>query len=308
MAISDALDPNPHFPFNWRGWAFYHFVRLLTPDLSDPKVLADTIRKDRERGPCKMPRKFSDRFEFSERSENGMRIFRTHRRGTPAPALKLLYLHGGAYVLDLQEIQWNLIVGLLERVAAEIVAPIYPLGPEATWEETTLAIRRHYLGLVDQYGAGNIVLCGDSAGGGLALLLAQAMRDENLPQPRALVLFSPALDLSGSGADQPALERRDPALSLQMLREIGPMWLNGLPAADPRVSPLFACQDNLPPTIIFTGDREILHSDGLRLKLRNPSVVHRGYAEMMHVFPAGPLRESRQALDEAAAFILEHAT
>ena len=91
-----------------------------------------------------------------------------------------------------------------------------------------------------------------------------------------------------------------------MLKEIGPMWLNGLSPKDPRVSPLFASQDTLPPTAVFTGDREILHSDGLRLKLRNPSVEHRGYPEMMHVFPVSPLREARQALDEAAAFIERH--
>lgn len=84
------------------------------------------------------------------------------------------------------------------------------------------------------------------------------------------------------------------------------MWLKGLPADDPRVSPLFASQENLPPTIVFSGDREILHSDALRLKQKNPSVEHRAYPEMMHVFPVSPLREAKQALDEAAAFIQQH--
>ena len=306
MTQPDAIDPTPRFPFNLRGWAFYHLVKLLTPNLADPKVLAETIRKDRAHGPSKPPKKLSAKLDWNEREESGMRVFRVRRKGAPITAPKLLYLHGGAYVLDLQAIQWNLIVGLLDRIDAEVIAPIYPLGPEAGWTETTSAIRKHFLGIVDRYGAKNIIVCGDSAGGGLALLLAQAMRDERLPQPQALVLFSPALDLSGSGADQPALERRDPVLSLRLLEEIGPMWLRGLSPKDPRVSPLFASQDDLPPTIVFTGDREILHSDGLRLKLRNPSVVHRGYPEMMHVFPVSPLREARQALDEAAAFISQH--
>ena len=300
------IDPNPHFKFNLRGWAFYHFVKLLTPNLGDPKVLAATIRKDRTKGPQQPPKKLLKKMDLHEVNEAGMRVFRARKRGAPATVLKLLYLHGGAYVLDLQEIQWNLVAGLLDRVDAEIIAPVYPLGPEASWEETTSAIQRHFLTLAEQYGAKNIVVCGDSAGGGLALLLAQTMRDKGLVQPRALVLFSPALDLSGSGADQPALERRDPALSLQMLKEIGPMWLKGLSPKDPRVSPLFASQENLPPTIVFTGDREILHSDALRLKSINPSVLHKTYPEMMHVFPVSPLREAREALDEAAAFILQH--
>lgn len=203
-------------------------MKLLTPNLADPKVLAETIRKDRAHGPSKPPRKLSAKVDWNESDESSMRVFfRVRRKSASVTALKLLYLHGGAYVLDLQAIQWNLIVGLLDRIDAKVIAPIYPLGPEASWDITTSAIREHFLGLVDQFGAENIVVCGDSAGGGLALLLAQAMRDDGLPQPKALVLFSPSLDLSGSGPDQPALERRDPALSLRLLKEIVPMWLQG---------------------------------------------------------------------------------
>jgi len=292
--------------FNLRGWALYNFVKLMSPDLSDPKVLRQTIEKDRAKGPARPPKNMLNKMDFSEAVDGGLLVFRAKRKGEPAPVLKLLYLHGGAYVLDFQEIQWNLVSGLLDRVDAEVIAPIYPLGPEASWRETTAAVRAHYLATVDTHGADNIMVMGDSAGGGLALLLAQAMRDEGLPQPRALVLFSPALDVAGLGEDQPELEKRDPALSLRLLHEIGPMWLKGLPANDPRVSPLFANQENLPPTIIFSGDREILHSDALRLKQKNPAVDHRAYPEMMHVFPASPLKEARQALDEAATFIERH--
>lgn len=292
--------------FNLRGWALYNFVKHMSPDLSDPKVLSKTIEKDRAKGPARPPNKLLKKIDFREGTEGGLLVFRAMRKGGTISPLKLLYLHGGAYVLDFQEIQWNLVAGLLDRVDAEIIAPIYPLGPEASWRETTSAVRAQYLAAVEQYGADNIIVMGDSAGGGLALLLAQAMRDDGAPQPKALVLFSPALDVAGLGDDQPELEKRDPALSLRLLQEIGPMWLKGLPADDPRVSPLFASQENLPPTIIFSGDREILHSDALRLKQKNPTVDHRAYPEMMHVFPASPLREAKQALDEAAAFIQRH--
>ena len=289
-----------------RGWAFYYLVKLMSPNLSDPKVLLETIEKDRADGPKRPPEKLLAKIDVREDSYGQMLIFHAKRKAGAPSKLKLLYLHGGAYVLDLQEIQWNLVAGLLERVDAEVIAPIYPLGPEASWRETTTAVRDHYLSLVEAHGAENIMVFGDSAGGGLALLLAQAMRDEGLPQPKALILFSPALDVSGSGPDQPALERRDPALSLRTLQEIQPMWLKGLSPTDPRVSPLFANHDDLPPTIIFSGNRDILHSDALRLKAINPKVDHRSYPEMMHVWPVSPLREARQALDEAGAFIREH--
>lgn len=294
---------------NWsslRGWCFYCLVKAMSPNLSDPKVLKATIEKDRADGPKLPPKKMLAEIDFHEAFEGGMLVFHVTRKGEEPSQLKLLYLHGGAYVLDLQEIQWNLVAGLLKRVDAEVIVPIYPLGPEASWRETTSAVREQYLALVEKHGNENIIVCGDSAGGGLALLLAQAMRDEQGRQPQALVLFSPALDVSGSGPDQPMLEKRDPALSLEMLRLIQPMWLKGLSPQDPRVSPLFASQNNLPPTIVFSGDRDILHSDALRLKARNPEIDHRSYPEMMHVWPVSPLTEARQALDEAAEFIQRH--
>ncbi|WP_278987689.1 alpha/beta hydrolase [Sphingobium yanoikuyae] len=288
---------------NLRGWALYNFAKLIAPNISDPAVLRKMISQDRANGPALPPKGLLKKIDFHESAGNGMRIFHARRKGAPETSLKLLYLHGGAYVLDFQAIQWNLVAGLLERVDGEVVAPIYPLAPEAGWRQTMAAVRAHYLALVEANGAENIIVFGDSAGGGIALLLAQALRDAGEPQPRALVLFSPCLDLSGSGADQPALEKRDPALSLRLVETIAPMWAKDLPANDPRVSPLFGEHHDLPPTMIFSGDREILDSDALRLKAINPSVDHRHYAEMMHVWPVSPIREGRQALDEAAAFI-----
>lgn len=291
---------------NWsslRGWGFYYLVKAMAPDFANPHALKAMIQKDRAQGPKLPPKRLLAELEFSEAEHNGMRIFHAKRKDAQSSPLKLLYLHGGAFLLDLQAIQWTLIAGLLQRVDAEIIIPIYPLGPEASWMETTSAVQNYYHALTEIYGAQNIMVVGDSAGGGLALLLAQAMRDAKQPQPQALILFSPLLDVSGSGPDQPMLEKRDPVLSLQMLREIQPMWLQGLSPQDPRFSPLFASQNDLAPTIIFSGDRDILHSDALRLKALNPEVDHRSYPEMMHVWPVSPLREARQALDEAAKFI-----
>ncbi|MFE3054059.1 alpha/beta hydrolase fold domain-containing protein [Nocardia sp. NPDC059239] len=71
--------------------------------------------------------------------------------------------------------------------------------------------------------------------------------DAGLPQPKALILFSPALDLTGEDPDQKALARRDPMLSLGLFKEVESRWLKGLPLHDPRVSALFASHADLPP-------------------------------------------------------------
>ncbi|MET9211546.1 MULTISPECIES: alpha/beta hydrolase [unclassified Nocardia] len=293
----------------WRqlpSTALYCAIRLASIDLGDPAYFARMIERDRAAGPQRPSRRRLAELDFREDIVAGLRTFRATRKGAPEAPLRLLFLHGGAFIMDLQTIQWNIPVGLLKRVDAEVVAPIYPLGPEADWQQTTSAIQRHYLALAEAHGAENIIVFGDSAGASLTLLLAQALRDAGLPQPKALILFSPALDLTGTDPGQKALERRDPILSRAVLDEIGERWLKDLPPQDPRVSALFASHADLPPILLFSGDREILDSDALRLKAANPSVDHRHYPGMVHVWPNFPIPEARQALDEAASFIRLH--
>ncbi|MFD5177589.1 alpha/beta hydrolase [Nocardia sp. NPDC058379] len=293
----------------WRqlpSTALYYAIKLAPIDLGDPAYFARMIEKDRAAGPQRPSRRGLAKLDFREGIEAGLRTFRARRKGAPETPLRLLFLHGGAFIMDLQTIQWNIPIGLLERVDAEVVAPIYPLGPEADWAETTTAIQRHYLALAEAHGAENIIVFGDSAGASLTLLLAQALRDAGLPQPKALVLFSPALDLTGEDPGQKALARRDPMLSLGLFGEVRSRWLKGLPPRDPRVSALFASHADLPPTMVFSGDREILGSDALRLKAANPAIDHRHYPGMVHVWPNFPIPEARQALDEAASFIRLH--
>jgi acetyl esterase/lipase len=117
------------------------------------------------------------------------------------------------------------------------------------------------------------------------------------------VLFSPWLDLGVSGQDQPALEAHDPALTIEFLRRAGKLWAKEVLPGDPRVSPLYAAQQGLPPTIVFSGSRDILDSDALRLAQVNPAIKHRHYRNMVHVWPCAPIPEAGRALDEAASFI-----
>jgi acetyl esterase/lipase len=93
---------------------------------------------------------------------------------------------------------------------------IYPLAPEHTWSEAMAFNESLYLDMAREHGAENIIVTGDSAGGGMSLLLAQSLRDQGKPQPAALALFSPVLDLSASGEDQPALEHRDPTVTISL--------------------------------------------------------------------------------------------
>ena len=115
----------------------------------------------------------------------------------------------------------------------------------------------------------DVVVAGDSAGGGLALALAQRLRATGTPQPRALVLLSPWTDLGNSGDSHRALADIDPVLAYDPgLRLSAAAYAPG--AEDhPDASPLLADYDaGFPPTLIVCGSREILLSDSLRLHRR----------------------------------------
>ncbi|TAL03051.1 MAG: alpha/beta hydrolase [Rhodospirillaceae bacterium] len=289
-----------------RAWVVLRLALLLAPDQSRPGALQRGIADNRKAGIAHPPKRMLKRLDLKvERHDDGP-VYRLTPRGGSSPALCLLYLHGSGYVMEMHAVQWKLVEGLMALTDAQVVAPMYPLAPEHCALEGLDMVRRVYLGLVEQYGAGRIVVMGDSAGGGLALALAQMLRDAKEPLPAALVLFSPWLDVSVSGADQPELERGDPALAINFLREAGQMWARDLPLDDPRVSPLFGDHTALPPTIVFAGTRDILCSDARRLAERSTDAVIREYPEMMHVWPVAPIPEGRRALEEAAAFIHQH--
>jgi acetyl esterase/lipase len=288
-----------------RAWVLFKLVPFLVPDFSVHGVLQREIEKNRLRGPALPSWYMRKLVRFSDETRGTDRIFRVAPNDGPN-SLRILFLHGGGYVFDLQDPHWSLIWGLISRTGAEVIAPIYPLAPEHGWREGLDMVQRVYLELVKARGRENIVIVGDSAGGGLVLALAQALRDAKLPAPAALVLFSPWLDVSVNAPDQPELARRDPAFTIEFLRTAGLMWAQDIATNDPRVSPLFGEHAGLPPTIVFTGTWDILNSDSRRLAAVAADVTLREYPNMMHVWPVLPIPEGRRALDEAAAFINQH--
>ena len=285
-----------------RAWLVTAAVPFLAPNFDGAGAIERAVAENRAAGPGRPPKHQLKRFTFREDHMGGHKLFRLAAKDRNRP-LRMLYLHGGAYILDLQPMQWTIAAGLLDRLGGEVAAPIYPLAPEHSWQDGLEAVERAYLTLIQASGAENVVVFGDSAGGGLALALAQRLRDTSQTQPVALLLFSPWLDIGVVGEDQPALEARDPALSIEFLRKAGQLWASGLSPTDPRVSPLFGNHQDLPPTMVFSGTRDILDSDGLRLARLNPAVDHRHYRNMIHVWPGAPIPEAKKALDEAASFI-----
>jgi monoterpene epsilon-lactone hydrolase len=129
------------------------------------------------------------------RAVRGFPVWSLAVAGT-TPGRTVLYLHGGGYVGGVDRFHWLYVTRLARRLGVRVVLPAYPLAPEHTWRDALPPL----VDLVEQVAIASpqgVVLMGDSAGGGLALALAQQVARRPGPQPTSLVLVSPWLDLTG---------------------------------------------------------------------------------------------------------------
>lgn len=219
----------------------------------------------------------------------------------------VIYLHGGIYVDEIMIPHISFCDKLAKKVNACLFAPIYPLAPNHTYEETYEILEKLYLHLltIDK----PIIIMGDSAGGGLSAAFCEYLAVNDLPQPKNLILISPWIDISMSG-DYDEVEF-DPISGVDALREMGKAWAGDLDLKDYKVSPLFGDISKLPKTTLFVGTHEILYSDILKFynKLTDNGIdVELNIGEgMNHVYPIYPLvPESKEAFNHIVDVILNH--
>lgn len=277
----------------------------LRKEFEQVDALRGRVLKSRPRNP-RPPRSFSRRFRVADTTLHGQRIFTLSPRNRPAK-LHVLYLHGGAYVYEVMGAQWRMVAQLMKRLDLAITVPLYPLAPEHTCPEVLAFVHEVYGTVLAKAGKLPVGLLGDSAGGGMALAISQQLRDAGKPQPAALVLISPWLDVTCSDPGQASLEKLDPMLAIPGLVEEGAWYAGPLSPMDPAVSPIFGDMRDLPPMLVFTGTHDLLHADVCRLQQTMASLPSsltvREYTDMLHVWPAMPIPEATEALDEIAAYL-----
>jgi acetyl esterase/lipase len=222
----------------------------------------------------------------------------------------VLYFHGGAYIYEIAGVQWRAAAQIAVSSDFRMVVPIYPLAPLSTATATTqiaTAIARDVLlAERDQ----RVALMGDSAGGGLALAVAQMLSPDEAERISTLVLISPWLDAAVDNPDAERTDPSDPMLHQPGLQQAGRLYAGALRVDDPRVSPLYGALDRLPPTLLLSGTADILHPDSERLwgLARNSSNQLRYYRlpHGQHVFAFLPTREGKAARVAIADHLLRH--
>ena len=222
-----------------------------------------------------------------------------------------LYFHGGGFRVGSLRSHRDLMARVSAASGCSVLGVDYRLAPEHRFpaaRDDALTVYRWLLG--QGHAAHDIALIGDSAGGGLALTLALALRDAGEPIPAAIATMSAWTDLSASRASYDSRAALDPIHQRRMILAMAANCLDeGDDPQDPRISPLFADLAGLPPLLMQVGERETVLDDSRdfahNAEQAGCKVTLEIWAGMIHVFQQFPeeLPEAGLAIDSLGSFL-----
>jgi len=248
--------------------------------------------------------------EYREGSVGGVSGWWAHPTGAQSQGT-LLYLHGGWYVWGTAKAYRHFVGHIASRAGAAAFAPDYRLAPEHPFPAAVQDAEVVYRGLVER-GSRRIAIVGDSAGGGLSLVLTAAVIRKLQSfgtAPVGTVALSPLNDLTLSGKSWETHEAADPYFTKAQGSSMAPLYVGSHDPKDPLISPVFGDLAGLPPIRIHVGEDEVLLDDSLRYVERAAAAgvdarvdVWQG---MPHVFlsAAGQLAAADEALQAVGTFL-----
>lgn len=220
----------------------------------------------------------------------------------------IIYLHGGGYCCGNLEYAKGFASVLADKYKIRVFTVAYRLAPEYPYPAALEDAFDAYSYIRNfGYAGDKIVLVGESAGGGLINALCMRLRDEQTEMPAGIISISPWMDLTMSGDSFASKAECDVALNPNQINYYASIYINGMDAHDPYISPIFGDFHSFPPSIVFVGSDEILFDDAVRLykKLNAagvPCELNIGEG-LWHVYPLYGIRESKDVYDSIHKFL-----
>lgn len=229
------------------------------------------------------------------------------------PGRLLLYSHGGGYIMFSHKTHRSLAARLAQELAAQAIVYDYRLAPENKFPAAVDdALTMYKYALRAGYDAKNIILAGDSAGGGLTFALLLAAREQGLPLPGLAIGLSPWVDMTRSGVSMQENADKDVMLKPDGVKDFAEQYLGDADPKHPYASPLFADLKGLPPIMLQAAGDEILRDDSVRFAaaLREAGVKTELdlWPGLFHVFELAWrwLPESEEAIQRIGDFVRRH--
>lgn len=220
----------------------------------------------------------------------------------------IIYLHGGAYVCGFSRIHWDFFDLLVQSTHCTLIIPDYPLAPKFTYKDSYKLLDLVYANLKSKLESKNIILMGDSSGGGFALAFAQKLKNDGKPNVNQIILLSPWLDLTMENKDMENIEVEDPILEISGLKRAGEAYAGDTLTSNYLLSPIYESIEGLGKISIFIGTKDILEADTRKFKKmadeKGHAINYFVYKDMIHVWMLLNLPESKQAINQISNLVL----
>jgi acetyl esterase/lipase len=274
------------------------------------EALKRNISKKQSVASHQPPKSLQQKYRIVENEKDAHTLYVMEPKQTPTSKKHILFLHGGGFVYEIISFHWKFLAKLAGELNCTITIPIYHLAPKHQYQEAFDLLLPVYQELTARVSPKDMVLMGDSAGGGMALALALLLKEKKLPQPANIILISPHIDIALNDPLIQEIEKYDPILAAPGGREVGRMWAG---AADPKnylVSPIYGVHEGLGKISIFIGTHDILMPDCRRFKKiaaeKGIALNYYEYPNMIHDWPLITfLPEAQKALGEIRNIIQE---
>ena len=231
------------------------------------------------------------------------------------PNKRILYFHGGGYVIGSIRGYLPLASHLSKATGASVLLIDYSLSPENIFPAAVDDAKRAYNWMLDNGPEGEerykkAFISGDSAGGGLSVATTLAIKDDNGILPNAIMPISPWVEMDPVSQSYEDNKELDPFVSKD-----GIAWFSSVYVPDenerknPYASPLYGDFKDFPPMLIQVGTREVLLDDSKKLNEKAKSdgcdVEIQIWDDMVHIFQgfAPYLPEANEALESISKFI-----
>lgn len=179
---------------------------------------------------------------------------------------KILYFHGGSYVAEATNKHWEFLEKVVQETGATIILPDYPLTPKYTYKDVFKMVIPLYKEIIEDINTNNLILMGDSAGGGLSLALLERLGEENIEQPHKTILISPWLDVKLENPEIEKIEPYDTELNKETLKLAGVAYASDDGIDKYLVNPIEGDISKVKNVTIFTGTYDILYADIKKLQ------------------------------------------
>jgi len=223
----------------------------------------------------------------------------------------ILYLHGGGYTLGSSHTHRSL-VGRIAKITNRVaIMPEYRKAPENPFPAALEDAVFSFKALLERgKNPEDIILMGDSAGGGLAIATQLKLKELNLPQAGAVVCLSPWVDLAATGESIDRFQNEDPLVDKAKMKLWADLYSGEYDVRHPHISPLYADLSGLKPLLIQVSSGEMLYDDSVRLaqKAKDAGVdvtlqTWEGLIHWWHIFQR-TVPEAGDAVDKIADFVL----